>query len=117
MTVQVKVLTSSNWDSAVLGEDRPVLVDFWAPWCPPCRALAPAIERLATALAGRAVVGKLDIDQNPDLAGRYGVQSIPTLIVFRNGEPVHRRVGLVSEPDLEEAIESRLAAPGGPASA
>lgn len=84
------------------------LVDFWAPWCGPCRALAPSLERLATDFAGRAKVAKVDVDSNPDLAGRFGVRSIPTLVFFRDGREVERVVGNVPYAQLQATL-TRLA--------
>jgi thioredoxin 1 len=90
-----------------------VLVDFWATWCPPCRLVAPAIDSLASEYQGRVKVGKLDVDENQDVAGRYGVRSIPTLIVFKGGEVVEQRVGALPQSELAQLLDQQLAA--GPA--
>lgn len=98
-------LTTQDFDQ-VIGGDRPVLVDFWATWCPPCRAIAPTIDALAERFDGEAIVAKVDVDSNAELAQRYGVQSIPTILIFSGGEPVERLVGVQSEERLAEAIEN-----------
>jgi len=90
-----------------------VLVDFWATWCPPCRLVAPAIDSLASEYQGRVKVGKLDVDENQDVAGCYGVRSIPTLIVFKKGEVVEQRVGALPQSELAQLLDQQLAA--GPA--
>ena len=85
-------LDNSNFDQ-VLAQDKPVLVDFWATWCGPCRMVGPIIEQVAADFEGKAIVGKVDVDECGELAMRYGVMSIPTVIVFKNGEPVEQLVG------------------------
>ncbi len=97
-------LTDGNFDSEVLQSDQPVLVDFWATWCGPCRAIAPIIEELAGQYEGRAKIAKLDVDENQAMANRYNVRSIPTLLFFQNGKVVDQIVG--SSP--KSALESRL---------
>ncbi len=99
-------ITDSNFASMVGDSDRPVLIDFWAVWCPPCKMIAPIIDSLAKELRGKAVVGKLDVDRNPQTASRFAVRSIPTLIIFKSGREVDRMVGVQSR----KAILSRLAA-------
>lgn len=94
----------SNFETEVLGADKPVLVDFWATWCMPCRMLAPTIEEVAEDLEGKVIVGKVNVDDDPDLARKYRVASIPTLIVFENGAEVRRSVGVVSREDILDML-------------
>lgn len=82
-----------NWDAEVLGADRPVLVDFWAEWCPPCKAMDPILDQLMVELADKVKIVKLDVDSNPSTTVRYNVRAMPTLIVFKDGEPVDYKVG------------------------
>ena len=100
-----KIITDANF-SEVLNTDMPVLVDFWATWCGPCRALAPVIEELANEYAGKAVVGKCNVDDCEDLPMNFGIRSIPTLLFFKNGELVDRHVGVISKADLAAKIEA-----------
>lgn len=94
MAGSVLEVGSANFDSSVLKSEKPVLVDFWAPWCSPCRQLAPTIEKLATEYAGKAVIAKLNTDQAGDIAGNLGVSAIPTVFIFMDGQPVARIVGV-----------------------
>lgn len=97
--------TNDNWQKEVVESDKPVVVDFWAPWCGPCRALAPTIEKIATQFAGKVKVGKLNTDDNQDIAVRYGISAIPQVFVFKGGEePKQRVVGLTSEAELVKVI-------------
>jgi thioredoxin 1 len=103
------VFTDANFEAEVLGSPEPVLVDFWATWCPPCRMIAPLVERVAAEFEGRARVGKLDVDQNPVVAARYGIQSIPTLLVFKDGKVVEARIGALPAAEMSGLLESQLA--------
>lgn len=101
-------ITTSEFDTKVLKSSVPVLVDFWATWCGPCRAIAPSVEELATEYQGRAEVYKVDVDSNNDLASQYGIMSIPTLIVFKNGEVVDRLVGGYPKAQIAALIDKAL---------
>ena len=103
-----KVFTSANFDAEVLSSSMPVLVDFFAAWCGPCKMMAPAIEKLAEEYEGKAVVGKLDVDESMAIAGRYGIMNIPTLIIFKNGEIVSKFVGLQNKNELKKALDAAL---------
>ncbi|HAC90055.1 MAG TPA: thioredoxin [Planctomycetaceae bacterium] len=97
-------LTDGNLDAEVLQSGNPVLVDFWAPWCGPCRQISPLIDQLGQQYAGKVKVGKVNIDDNPEVTNQYGIQSIPTLMVFRGGEVAERFVGMPPKAKLEQAL-------------
>jgi thioredoxin 1 len=101
-------LTDSNFEELVLKSDKPVLVDFWAVWCGPCRMVAPIVEELAKDYEGKAVVGKLDVDNNPNVSAQFGIRNIPTLLVFKNGEIVDKQVGAVPKSVLAAKIDAQL---------
>lgn len=101
----VKEITDSNFQSEVLSSSQPVLVDFWAPWCGPCRQIAPMIDQLAAENVGSVVVGKVNIDDNPQVPQSYGIDSIPTLIVFKDGQPVKKFVGAKPKSVLQAALD------------
>ncbi len=101
-------LTSSNFDAEVTKSDKPVLVDFWATWCGPCRMVAPVIEQLAKDYDGKIKVGKVNVDDEGSLAAQFGIVSIPTIIMFVNGKPVDKLVGAHSSDDFEDMIEKYL---------
>ncbi len=100
----LRTFTDENFRSDVLESDVPVLVDFWADWCPPCRMLTPTIEEVAESQHGKAAVGKLHVDENPQTAAEYGISSIPAVLVFKNGEVVDRIVGVQPKQKYEQAL-------------
>jgi thioredoxin 1 len=100
--------TEANWEEQVIHSEQPVLVDFWAPWCGPCRAIAPALDELAGEYDGRAKVVKVNVDENPELAGRYNVQAIPTLLVFVKGQVVEQTRGAAPKPVLAKLLDAQL---------
>jgi thioredoxin 1 len=104
----VVVLTDDNWKKEVTEAEGPVLVDFWAEWCAPCRMIAPAIDALATAYSGRAKVGKLNVDENPQVAAAFGIRSIPTLLVLKGGKVVEQQVGALPQPRIAEMLDRQL---------
>ncbi len=108
MAAPVKV-TDGTFEEMVVDSDQLVLVDFWAEWCGPCKMIAPVLEELAQELDGKLVIGKLDIDENQDTAMAFGVMSIPTLLLFKGGEPVDRIVGYQPKAQLMARLQSHLA--------
>ena len=101
-------VTDASFDSDVLGSSEPVVVDFWAEWCGPCRMISPALEEIATEMEGKVKIAKLNVDENPDITIRYGVRSIPTLIMFKNGEPTSMQVGAVPKSRLSDWIKAGI---------
>lgn len=101
--------TDANFENEVLDSDQPVLVDFWATWCGPCRTIAPTIEELASEYDGKAKVVKLDVDNNPQTAMKYGIRSIPSLLFFKGGRPVDQMVGVVPKRVLAEKLDTLAA--------
>lgn len=101
-------ITSEDFEKEVLQSETPVLVDFWAEWCGPCKMLAPTVDAIAAEYAGKLKVLKLDVDKDPVIAAKYGIMSIPTLIIFKNGEVAEQIVGMMPKPKIEEKIASHL---------
>jgi thioredoxin 1 len=108
MAGNVVEFSDAGFQSDVINSDQPVLVDFWAPWCGPCKLLTPTIEALATSFAGKARVGKVNIDNNPEVASSLGISSIPTVILFKGGQIVDRFVGVTPLSKLSAAIDKQL---------
>lgn len=100
-------VTDSNWES-ILANELPVILDFWATWCGPCKAIAPTLEEIANEYEGKVIVGKVNIDDNPKVTINFGIRNIPTLLFFKNGEIVNKHVGVIRKPDLVEKINTLL---------
>ncbi len=101
-------LTDANFDELVMKSDKPVLVDFWAEWCGPCRMVGPIVEELATEYEGKAVIGKVNVDSNQEVAGKFGIRNIPTLLVFKNGEIVDKQVGVAPKNVLAGKLDAQM---------
>jgi thioredoxin 1 len=111
-TIKIKKMaleiTDATFDKLVLQSDKPVMVDFWAAWCGPCRMVGPIIDELSKEYDGKAVVGKVDVDNNQEFAAKYGVRNIPTVLLFKNGELIDRKVGVSPKQVYAEVIDSAL---------
>ena len=101
-------ITATDFDAVIAGSEKPVLVDFWAPWCGPCRALGPVIDDISREMADRLAVYKCNVDEEEALAARFGIMSIPTLMLFKGGQPVHTMVGNMPKPALVGELEAHL---------
>jgi thioredoxin 1 len=103
-------LTDQNFDS-IINDEKPVLVDFWAEWCGPCKMIGPLVEELASDYEGRAVIAKLNVDENPNVTARFGVRNIPTLLVFKKGQVVDKQIGAVPKSVLSSKLAAQVAQP------
>jgi len=101
-------ITDANFEKTVLKEDKPVLVDFWAEWCGPCRMVGPIIDEIYDEYQGKAIIGKVDVDANQEFAAKYGVRNIPTVLVFKNGEVVDRQVGVAPKKAYTDKIDAAI---------
>jgi thioredoxin len=104
----VNKVSDANFESEVLKSAEPVVVDFWAEWCGPCRMIAPALDEIAGSMQGKVKIVKLNVDENPDTAAKYGIMSIPTLMIFKNGEMASRQIGAAPKQKLEQWITSAV---------
>jgi thioredoxin 1 len=102
-------ITDANFEELVLKSDKPVLLDFWAEWCGPCRVVGPIVEELSKDYDGKAIVGKVDVDSNPNISMQFGIRNIPTLLVFKNGQVVDKQVGAVPKTTLAAKLDAQLA--------
>ena len=101
-------LNDNNFDEEVIKSNEPVLVDFWAEWCGPCKMIAPSVENISSEYKGKLKVGKLDVDSNPNVSSTYGIRSIPTLLIFKNGAPVDQIVGAVAQNVIESKVDNHI---------
>ena len=101
-------ITDNNFEETVLKSDKPVMVDFWAAWCGPCRMVGPIIDELSEEYEGKAIIGKVDIDSNQQYAAQFGVRNIPTVLIFKDGELIDRKVGVSSKNDYAQALDKLI---------
>lgn len=102
---EIKTLTDATFDQEIADAGKPFIVDFWAPWCGPCRMVSPVLEQIADQHADKVVLGKLNVDENPAIASRFGIMSIPTIMLFRDGQPTKKVIGARPKADLEREFE------------
>ncbi|MFY7697995.1 MAG: thioredoxin [Legionella sp.] len=108
MSMHIKVVTDQNFEQEVLQSSKPVLLDFWAEWCGPCRALTPILEEVAASSSDKITIAKINVDENTEAAAKYGVMSIPTLILFKNGQVAAEKIGSLNKSELTAFIDSNL---------
>ncbi len=108
MAENLVVVNDSNWEDEVINSDVPVLVDFWAPWCMACKMIAPIVEEMSDEYSGKLKVGKLNVDENPSTAAKYGIRNIPTVLLIKNGDVAEKVVGVVGKDKLTEAVDAVL---------
>jgi thioredoxin 1 len=101
-------LTDQNFEQEALNSDKPVMIDFWAEWCGPCKTIAPVVEELSSDYDGKAVIAKVDVDNNPQIAAKFGIRNIPTILFLKNGEVVDKSVGAVSKDVLQQKLDQQL---------
>ena len=108
MGANTKTVTDASFQADVLDSPTPVLLDFWAEWCGPCKMIAPALEEIAAELGDKVTIAKINIDENPDTPGKYGVRGIPTMLLFKNGQPVAQKVGAAPRTQIQQWLEAQL---------
>jgi len=101
-------INDSNYEDILMNGDKPILVDFWAEWCGPCKMIHPVVEELASEYEGKAIIGKVDVDNNPNVSAKFGIRSIPTLLVFKNGEVVDKQIGAVPKGILSQKLDAQI---------
>ncbi|MEZ2721567.1 thioredoxin TrxA [Paenalcaligenes hominis] len=108
MSQFIKNVSDASFSEDVLNSDQPVLVDYWAAWCGPCKAIAPILDEVAEQYAGRVTIAKLNVDDNPETASKFGIRGIPTLMLFKNGQPTETKVGAITKTQLQEFLDNSL---------